>query len=69
MSSFQIKAFMTLAIIGCVFAAIQLIIAAVRANYIEIFDGGSYLNEDCDAYPFCKVVSRFTHCKDLRAWA
>jgi len=55
MISFQINAFLVLAIFGCIFAAIQLLLAAVLASAIKrAYD--PYLISDCDV---CDTVSRF----------
>ena len=53
---------MVLAIIGCVLAAIQLIIAAAGASAVR-FHYGSYVSSDC-FHDICNYVSRFVDMKE-----
>ena len=57
----QIVTFMVLAIIGCMFAAIQLILAASGASAVH-FHYGSYISSSCFV-PVCNEASRFMHVK------
>jgi len=59
---------MVLAIIGCVFAAIQVLVAAIGAANVK-YQYSTFFNDNyiCDYYTdYCTDVSRFTRYKDLR---